>query len=362
MQLTRKEIDNLPTVLYILDKIAQSEETLRNDKRYGLLLSDMGAEDKFEIRPESANGPYILHPTSSTVNTFFRGQTNYHSECLPTIYRKEKNQPRDELDIFIDRLRSMEFELLLKTHPFVKSIYERGLLIQGKEHPVPIKVDYLGLAQHYELKTDLMDFTNDKWVAAFFATCSKVKGKYVPVKSAGYGVIYSYTVLPEFFDQSVQSAQKSTEKFTAIGLQPFPRPGEQKGFALKLEPSQELNTLQGVKQYFFRHNYKASEVIYNRMNQGKSLFPADKLINMAKKLKNSKKISKTALRKAFKRYPVPGSGEQELEQKCRDKGFVFVDSPVVSFSRNDEDLFWNQWNNGAKQKFMSQLVLRRVYY
>jgi hypothetical protein len=212
---------------------------------------------------------------------------------------------------------------------------------------------YEGSVQAGQFSVIIFSQTGQFWV---------IKNKYVPVKSAGYGVIYSYTVLPEFFDQSVQSAQKSTEKFTAIGLQPFPRPGEQKGFALKLEPSQELNTLQGVKQHFFRHNYKASEVIYNRMNQGKSLFPADKLINMTKKLKNSKKISKTALRKAFKRYPVPGSGEQELEQKCRDKGFIFVDSPVVSFSRNDEDLFWNQWNNGAKQKFMSQLVFRRVYY
>ena len=163
-------------------------------------------------------------------------------------------------------------------------------------------------------------------------------------------------MLPEPISQSLEQ----TRKFTAIGLQPFSRPGEQKGFALKLDPGQDLNTLQGIKIHKFRHDYQAAEVIYNRMNQGKILFPRDRLNKMAKKLKKSKKISKAALKLACKRYPVQGKDEHNLEEQCLQKGISFVDWPVLSFSKNDEDVFWEKWNNGAKQRFISKLVYRPV--
>lgn len=356
MYLTPEEIQKLPTILSILDRIADVEERLRNDKRWGPLLSDIGAEDKFEIRAETPDGPYGLHPTSSTVNRFFRGQTGFHNKCMPTLYRATKSGGRDEVDIFIDRIRSAEFELLLKTHPFVKYVFQKGINILSNGTAIPIKVDFLGLAQHYELKTDLLDFTNDKWVAAFFATSAKVNGRYVPMESKGYGVLYSYTIMPPW-GENVDPNQK----FTVIGLQPFPRPGEQRAYALKLEATEDLNDQCGVKKYFFRHNYQAGEVIYNRMNQGEILFPVDALEKKAAKIKRARKLSKTAFRLACANYPLEGLNDQALMQACVDKGIVFVDSPTVGFSRSLEDAFWKRWDNGGEAEFLSKLVYRRIH-
>ena len=357
MHLTPEEIQKLPTILSILDRIAHAEERLRNDKRWGSLLSDIGAEDKFEIRAETPDGPNGLHPTSSTVNTFFRGQTEFHGKCILTLYRATKSGERDRIDIFIDRIRSAEFELLLKTHPFVKHVYHKGIDIPAKGKAIPIKVDYLGLAQHYELNTDLLDFTNDKWVAAFFAACAKVNGRYVPLESKGYGVIYSYTILPSPWGGGVDP----NRKFTAIGLQPFPRPGEQKAYALKLEVNEDLNHQHGVKKNFFRHNYQAAEVIYNRMNQGKVLFPIDALEKKATKIRKSRKLSHAAFRRACANYPFEGLNDQGLMQACMGKGISFVDFPVVGFSSNLEDAFWKKWRNGGEIEFLSKLVYRRVF-
>jgi hypothetical protein len=64
-------------------------------------------------------------------------------------------------------------------------------------------------------------------------------------------------------------------------LQPFTRPGEQKAFTLELDETENLNDYHGIEKYFFRHDKLAAEIIFNRLNQGKELFPPDKLIDLA---------------------------------------------------------------------------------
>ena len=244
---------------------------------------------------------------------------------------------------------------MLKTHPFARYVFHKGLRIQPNGTAIPIKVDYLGLAQHYELNTDSLDFTNDKWVAAFFATCTKVKGGYTPVASRGYGVLYSYMILPKSWDESTDPNQK----FTAIGLQPFPRPGEQKAYALRLESNEDLNHQQGVKKNFFRNIDQAGEIIYSQSIERKSYFLST-LEKKATKIKRTKRLSKNAFSLACAKYPVKGLNDQDLMEACVNKGIVFVGSPVVEFSTNHEDAFWKKWHNGGEAEFLSRLVYRRV--
>ena len=86
--MTPEKIKQFPTILYILDMIAGEEERLRNNVRWNL-LSNLWAEDKFEIKPETPNGPCVLQPTSSCFNAYFRGQTQYYEDCIPTIFRNK---------------------------------------------------------------------------------------------------------------------------------------------------------------------------------------------------------------------------------------------------------------------------------
>ncbi len=356
--MTPDEINQLPTILHILDMIAGEEESLRNNLRYNF-LSNLGAENKFEIKAETPNGPCVLQPTSSCFNSYFRGQAEYHEDCLPTLYRDQK---KDNIDRFVDRLRSSEFELLLQTHPFVKLIYNEGIVFKnfGKDVLVSLKVDYLGLAQHYELATDMLDFTNDKWVAAFFATCSNKNGRYIPMDSKGDGVVYRYSLPPEHFlpgkDNLIQG-----KKFSAIGLQPFKRPGEQKGFALKMEEGENLNNVRGIQKYLFRHDKLAAEIIYNRMNQGGNLFPYDELEELAKKIKTSKKISNNAFEFAYKKYTVEQMNEEKLREACIAKGIKFVNYPVARFPRDFKRNFLTDWKKNGEKEFFSKIVHRQYF-
>ncbi len=356
--MTPEKIKQLPTILHILDMIAGEEERLRNNVRWNL-LSNLGAEDKFEIKSETPNGPCVLQPTSSCFNSYFRGQPQYYEDCIPTIFR---NKEKDNIDRFIDRIRSSEFELLLQTHPFVQLIYNEGIVFKnfGKDVLVSLKVDYLGLAQHYELDTDMLDFTNDKWVAAFFATCIKKNNRYIPMDSEGYGIIYRYSLTPEHFLPEKHNSIKS-KKISVIGLQPFKRPGEQKGFALKIEEGENLNNVSGIQKYLFRHDKLAAEIIYNRMNQGENLFPYDELEELAKKIKSSKRISNNAFELACKKYPVEQMNEEKLREVCIGKGIKFVNCPVVRFSKDIKRNFLTDWKKKGEREFFSKIVHKQYF-
>lgn len=357
--MTSEEVKKLPTILHILDTISGEEERLRNDPRWGPLLSNIGVEDKFEIYRETPNGPCALLPTSSCFNSFFRGQYEYYENCCPTIYRNKDK--KDKIDLFISRLRSTEFELLLRTHPFVKLIFENGFTLNnlGKDIWVSLKVDYLGLAQHYELDTDMLDFTNNKWVAAFFAVCKKENGKYVPMDSDEYGVFYRYSMTPEQF--LIENGDFIPEKkFSIIGLQPFKRPGEQKGFALKMEEGENLNYIKGIQKYFFRHDKMAAEIILNRMNKSKSLFPDDELELFAKKIKESRKLSIEAFKLTLKNYPMENMNEEMLKKACIERNVKLTNYPVVKFNNDIKKTFLNYWKKGGEMDFISKIVYRSI--
>ena len=57
-------------------------------------------------------------------------------------------------------MRVVEFELMLKQYPAVRFFEQEKLA-----------VDYVGLAQHYGLLTDVLDLTSDVRTALFFAMC-----------------------------------------------------------------------------------------------------------------------------------------------------------------------------------------------
>lgn len=112
--------------------------------------------DTFEaVCIQEGNPQKILIPAANMYPFLFRGQTKDFGKCLPSLYREEDKQTAPYL--FLERLREVEFTELIKKHPVVKGFFDR-------HH---FTVDFIGLAQHYGLKTDVLDLTNDLDVALF---------------------------------------------------------------------------------------------------------------------------------------------------------------------------------------------------
>lgn len=109
-------------------------------------------EGQFEQVKLAGKKGFILLPTSLDYGVLYRGQGKYHGTCLPSLYRQELT----EEEIFVEHVRIAEFRLFLEQFDITRHFQECGYV-----------VDYIGLAQHYGLKTDVLDVTSDIDISMF---------------------------------------------------------------------------------------------------------------------------------------------------------------------------------------------------
>jgi len=263
--------------------------------------------NKFE-KVRSITGKYVLIPTAIDNSFLFRGQTAFYDKCLPTLYRKEMS----EEEILLERLRCCEFELYLKQLPQVEAFEQQNF-----------NIDYLGLAQHYGLKTEVVDLTNSLDVALFFAMCNmSADGKtFFPQQEEKEYIGYIYVV------GTLEKGNRPNEirnlfdgQLSAIGMQPFYRPGNQRGFGLHVKKDETLTGL----LYSFSYSKKDSEQIYNYFLQGDVLWHEDEISRVAREIRETMSFSYATMNLGFKRYyKQKKSQQQEMKHNLLNKGCTF---------------------------------------
>ena len=190
--------------------------------------------------------------------------------CVPGIGRF--SNAAEKLRAFS---RTVAFEELVATHPIIEWINKEVRFCEAS-----LSVNVSGIAQHYGLPTDMLDLTSNFHVASFFACCrfDKETRKYYPVRaSTEPGVIYRAPTV--FLD--LPEASGGYDPTEIIGFQPFPRPMEQRAFAIRLRRNQHFNHHPQVERILFRHNRKTAQNIYDAFDGGAKLFPSDPIAGQA---------------------------------------------------------------------------------
>lgn len=261
-------------------QLSRIQEELRGD----ISMNFLPTPGKFE-KVRRMDGTYMLLPTSIDFGFLFRGQQGFYSPCFPTLYRQ--NLSKQEL--LIEKLRCIEFELYLKQLPQVEDFQKENLYI-----------DYTGLCQHYGMKTDVLDLTNSLDVALFFAMCDLDENNhYQPKKNEGEYIGYIYAVPTMMATNDPKMARVFFEnKICAIGMQPFARPGSQRGFSIHLEEGEELKAL----LYSFSYTKEDSKSFWNFFDEGKQLWDDDEISKVADQIKNTKFFTYRALNLCRKRF------------------------------------------------------------
>lgn len=271
----------------------------------------------------------------------FLGQTRDYPSCRAKIYRNSQ----DQIDILAARLRQIEFEMVIREHAAVQGILKSG-----------IHISFAGLAQHYELATEYLDVTSDPYVAAFFAVCrySQTKRRYVPVANQDKKGVLMKTLALVF-----SANQMSESKLEILGLQPFPRPGNQKAYAVKLEKNESFS----AHKMFFHHNLKSSKRIYELFDSGEKLFPPDPIQRKAQELSEGKVFTHNAFDEVITRYGFPLSSDyylQELKQKCIEISDSY--NSIFKFSEAELNQFSEEWESDGKTEFSGQIGPSRLTY
>ncbi|MDD5240521.1 MAG: FRG domain-containing protein [Sulfuricella sp.] len=253
--------------------------------RFGIVTDDIEAPHAIL----DSQGRVRLAVGQEFSNWLYRGQTRDWSTCKSGLARLDS--PRNQI---LEIARTVAFEDIVETHLLV--IKAREVRLLGS----PLSIDITGIAQHYDLCTDMLDLTCNFLVASFFAACrfNRRRSKWEPVRAtAEPGVIYRASRAHLSLTQVV-SEQGSLE---IVGWQPFPRPEQQRAFAIRLKRHSDFHQHPHTQRFLFRQERGVSARIYEMFEGGALLFPEDSVAQLADEAKQVKAFTRSQLERAWLR-------------------------------------------------------------
>lgn len=267
----------------------------------------------------------------------YRGQVEEILPCVPTLGRKTMTLEGRLLAL----CRSVAFEEALEAHPFVKKAQLYG-----------IHVDIEGLAQHYDLATDMLDITGSFAVASFFATCYRDKeGRYLPAgDNAPPGVIYRVT--------ACILEDRQPESFRLVGWQPLPRPEQQRAFAIRMKSGQDfVHDLFTTERAYFKQRAAISHRIWKEFDEGRALFPNDPAAQVSMQAQNLMEFTETQMTVAWSRFEA-----WECRQYTAERRMALEVSTGITVTSSTA-LTWNHLDVETRDDQLNQMiedVLKRV--
>tara|TARA_Y100000780_G_scaffold228409_1_gene245923 strand:+ start:225 stop:1250 length:1026 start_codon:yes stop_codon:yes gene_type:complete len=301
-----------------------------------------GGPDNFHVI-SCGEGSFKLLPGPEFNSWIFRGQEKFFNPCRPSIYRGDKGK----IDIFIDRMRCVQLKHIIYDHPAIVDCRD-NLLIGGSR----LWIDYEGLSQHYGLSTELMDFSSDPWVAAFFAVSwfDIESQRYMPVRSGSEdGIFYRLNVA---MDAMAPGQQVSD----IVGMQPLVRPGEQKAFSVRVKKGRCLHHTKNIAFQRFRHDTLVSEKILEKFSSGNDLLPKDPVAKKAAEISSVKVFSRDVFNECASRF-LPGVNRGSLIKRLKRKGFAITSSSNLHFKKEDLDVMEKEWRE-RRDSFCSLIKVR----
>lgn len=301
------------------------------------ILEEIVINPKYELLTDQ-QGLLKLRPVGDKYN-FYRGQIEEFNPCLSSIDRIHS-----EFDIKLSRLKSLELEHFYKhTSLYVE---QQSLIIHTFGKNYQYQIDYLSLAQHYNIPTEYLDLTNNLLIAAFFATnkYDSASDSFIPIKK-GKGIIYKYMDASEF-------------RVTIVGFQPFLRPGEQKAFAIRLEQKEDFSKIPSVQRIVFNHSHECSEFLNELFDKGKILFPPDPIAKIANAINTTNIFSINSLHRLHERY-FPNISLIELKDYFEKRGISFADI-LPSLTTDETRIVVAYWEKS--KKYLLNSPTRRVLY
>lgn len=256
----------------------------------------------------------LILPKNSVSLKFYRGEDDNYDlryKCVPGIYR---NNP-SLIDILVSKLKMIDFELSISDHPRIVDAKSKNL-----------DINFEALAQHYELKTDLLDLSSDLGVATFFATntYNREENRYKPTKNK-IGCLRVY---------KPDRNNLEDKQFRWIGLQPFRRPTNQFAFGYKLNQTEDFSNKS--EKVIFEQKYKNSlkfNLLFHKNGYNELLPLNDHVVKIADYIKKVNKIS----RKAIEIYCSRNMKiEENILKLLINGGYQVVNSKLFKLSRQQK--------------------------
>lgn len=292
-----------------------------------------------------------LIPEVGVLHFLYRGQNEEVVPCIPTLYRGNPN----DAQVFLQRMRLVQFRRLLKSHPVVTRFFERHHFLVNEE----------GLAQHYGLKTEVLDLTSNLDVALFFATCRYDKNTdtydYYHDNDNGEheGILYVFDPVRDNEPTPPLHIDKYMNgNITPIGLQAFPRPGAQFGYALHIGKGCSTKSW----MYKFTFTSEESKYYYDMFQKGESLWIKDKLIEKTKQIVGQTTFSYSVFKEAYEKYRPKGCSKTQMKVALADEKIILVKKHEdVVFDKKEQQEIIDDWNT-TLGKEVAEKIVRKYWF
>lgn len=329
-------VEQLPTILQVLEDIAGDELSKKLDPFTSSYIAGLGCENIFYVLRDDEKQKRQLLPGSPSLGKYFRGQREYFPSCYASIHRGLSDS-----EVLIERLRLCEFNILLSTHPVVNDFMDAGF-----------HIDVEGLAQHYGIATSILDLTNNKWTAAFFACTNYLNGSY-QILDVSYktkmGILYMLEEHPV----------EGFPEICVFGAQPLERPTRQNAFGVRLEEQQNFNDLPGLRIIPFRHDEEADQIIYDMFYRSNRLFPDDLFVDVVNQLKQESIISFDAAALCHETY-YQQLTNKEFSMLFSQTGMTIAPSCNVTLPREQLQKVCEHWWKYGKKKMEKRMKVINV--
>lgn len=290
--------------------IASREHDLQIQKNENLKFGFVAGDPDNYYPLSMGDGTARLMPGPEFNSFLYRGQTDYFSPCLPSIYRGKQSKT----DILIKWMKILQFKQIVSQHPAIPDFTAKRILGNS------LAIDYTGIAQHYGLATELLDFTSSPWVAAFFATTEfdQSTQRYYPARQNNKGLFYRLRL-----DKLSGFSQDQVE---ILGFQPFKRPTMQKAFSCCIKQGKDLHKMHFVEYEFFKHDYRFAEKIYEKFEGGDALHTPCPVSKRADEINKQETFQSSIFEDALKIIDINPDQKDNILSDLHSKGINITDS------------------------------------
>lgn len=268
---------------------------------------------------------------------FYRGENSFYGSSKPGMFRAVgRSSPMqkladllilDEACFFLDR-----FDAVQKWSPSC--------------------VNYHALAQHYGIKTSLMDITSDLKTALFFACCKYENHQWRPMekkdfvhnqvgtgtKDSRYGVLYRAPTEITDMKWALTDDKTGSNLIAPIGYQPFMRCSAQHGYMLCVrDDSYDLLKDPLFDKFRIEHDEDFCRWIFEKMDRGFKIYPNDDIPNIEKymeTIRNTHVISRTTFENRMKHGHYTRQEVQAIKQQLQKEGYIILDGQVEYIHSN----------------------------
>lgn len=279
---------------------------------YGI-VSELGADLLMPVAISANHYRFMPGPEFSP--RIYRGQNEFHPRCSPSIFRDDIS----DVDALYWIAKSIELAAVMERHAATSDLV--AYQIEGLDFALSIEA----IAQHYQYRTQLLDFSRSRNVAMFFATCSynQAGNVYSPLQS-GTAVFYTVDLRKLILQRDGQSS------FLPLGLEPLPRPEAQRALALRLRQDENLNDMPWVQHQLIEITPALSRHYFEMFNGGKNLFPENPFDDYIAALRTNRILPLQALEFGIRQGLLPAhpEGVTGARNALKAKGYAVEERAV----------------------------------